>query len=60
MLLAIRGNRAFRATKVSLFGDCWQRMQQSAAAAEPAFLECWFDVETRGRIARVAQRLGEQ
>jgi enoyl-CoA hydratase len=56
--LASRPKRAFVESKRFLFGGVWQEMAGGDAAADAAFLECWFDPETQQRIAGAAGRLG--
>jgi len=56
--LAGRPRRAFVESKRFLFGEAWEAMQQGSPEQDAAFLDCWFEEETRKRIAGVASRLG--
>jgi len=55
--LAGRPRRAFVETKRFLLGHVWQEMRQGSPDEDAAFLECWFEDETRERIAGVASSL---
>jgi enoyl-CoA hydratase len=55
--LARRPRRAFVESKRFLFGDIWKMMAESRPDENDAFLDCWFEDETRGRISDVASRL---
>jgi enoyl-CoA hydratase len=55
--LAGRPRRAFIETKRFLFGAVWETMRQGSADEDAAFLDCWFEDETRERVANVASRL---
>jgi enoyl-CoA hydratase len=55
--LAARPRRAFVESKRFLFGDVWEKMRAGSPQADAAFLDCWFEEETRERIAGVAGRL---
>jgi len=56
--LAGRPRRAFVESKGFLFGEVWEAMRQGSPEKDAAFLDCWFEEETRKRIAGVAGRLG--
>jgi len=55
--LAGRPRRAFVETKRFLLGHVWEQMRQGSPDEDAAFLDCWFEDETRERIARVASHL---
>lgn len=55
--LAGRPRRAFVEAKRFLFGRVWKSMGSGAPDEDEAFLDCWFEKETRKRIAGVASRL---
>ena len=55
--LAGRPRRAFVETKRFLLGHVWEQMRQGSPDEDAAFLDCWFEDETRERIARVANHL---
>jgi enoyl-CoA hydratase len=55
--LARRPRRAFVETKRFLFDDVWQKMRAGSPQADAAFLDCWFEEETRERIAGLSIRL---
>ena len=55
--LAARPQRAFVETKRLLCGRAWAAMGRGEPDADAAFLDCWFEEETRERIAGVASRL---
>ncbi len=55
--LAGRPRRAFVETKRLLLSPVWQAMSEPSPAEDNAFLDCWFDPETRTRIAGVSRRL---
>ncbi len=52
-----RPRRAFVETKRLLLADVWDAMRQGAAETDTAFLDCWFENETRERIVGVARQL---
>ena len=54
-----RPARAYAATKEFLFADVWQNMRDVGPAGDRVFLDCWFDEQTRQRLAEVARSLGE-
>jgi enoyl-CoA hydratase/carnithine racemase len=56
--LASKPRRGFVETKRFLLGDVWAAMGRSAPEESDAFLDCWFEQETRERIRGLAQRLG--
>lgn len=56
--LAGRPRRAFMESKRFLFAHVWEAMRSGSAAEDEAFLDCWFEEETRERIAGVANQLG--
>jgi enoyl-CoA hydratase/carnithine racemase len=56
--LAGRPRRAFVESKRFLFGEAWEAMRRGSPEQDAAFLDCWFEEETRKRIAGVASRLG--
>jgi hypothetical protein len=55
--LAGRPRQAFVESKRFLFGDTWEKMRRGAPDEDAAFLDCWFQKETRVRIAGVAKQL---
>ena len=55
--LAGRPRRAFVKTKRFLLGRVWEEMRQGSPDEDAAFLECWFEDETKERIAGVASSL---
>jgi len=55
--LAGRPRQAFVESKRFLFGDTWEAMRRGAPDEDAAFLDCWFEKETRERIASVASQL---
>jgi len=57
--LAGRPRRAFVESKRFLFGGTWEAMQRGAPDEDAAFLDCWFENETRERIAGVASQLSQ-
>lgn len=56
--LAGRPRRAFVESKRFLFADVWERMRSGFPNEDTAFLDCWFEEDTRERIAGLASRLG--
>jgi enoyl-CoA hydratase len=56
--LASRPRRAFVESKRFLFGEVWEAMGRGSAKEDAAFLDCWFENETKERIAGVARQLG--
>jgi enoyl-CoA hydratase/carnithine racemase len=52
-----RPRRAFVATKRMLLADVWDAMRRGLSEEDAAFLECWFEDETKERIAGVARQL---
>ena len=56
--LSGRPRRAFIESKRFLFGEVWEAMQRGSSEEDAAFLDCWFEEETKKRIAGVASRLG--
>ena len=57
--LAGRPRRAFVETKNFLLGHVWEDMRQGSPDEDAAFLDCWFENETRERIAGVASQLSQ-
>lgn len=55
--LASRPRRAFVESKRFLFGDVWEAMRRGSPEENTAFLDCWFENETKERIAAVARQL---
>jgi len=55
--LASRPRRAFVESKRFLYGDVWAGMGKARKDEDTAFLDCWFESETHGRIAGIAQHL---
>ncbi len=55
--MAGRPRQAFVESKRFLFGDTWEAMRRGAPDEDAAFLDCWFQKETRERIASVASQL---
>ncbi len=55
--LAGRPRRAFVETKCFLLGHVWEDMRRGSPDEDAAFLDCWFEDETRERIAGVASHL---
>ena len=55
--LAGRPRRAFVESKRFLFGEVWEAMRRGSPDEDAAFLDCWFENETRERIAGVASHL---
>lgn len=55
--LAGRPRRAFVETKSFLLGGVWEDMRRGSPEEDAAFLDCWFESETRERIAGVARQL---
>lgn len=55
--LAGRPRRAFVESKRLLLSPVWRAMREPSPAEDDAFLDCWFDPETRKRIAGVSSRL---
>lgn len=55
--LAGRPHRAFVESKRYLYADTWETMRGGAPAEDAAFLDCWFEDETKARIAGVARQL---
>ena len=55
--LAGRPRRAFVESKRFLFAHVWEAMRTGSEAEDEAFLDCWFEDETRQRIAGVANQL---
>ena len=55
--LASRPRYAFVQTKRMLLAAVWEEMGQAASDEDDAFLNCWFEDETRERIVRVSSRL---
>ena len=52
-----RPRRAFVVTKRMLLADVWEAMRRGLSEEDAAFLECWFEDETKERIATVARQL---
>ena len=57
--LAGRPRHAFVESKRFLFGDTWGAMLRGEPDEDAAFLNCWFENETRERIAGVASQLSQ-
>ena len=57
--LAGSPRRAFVETKNFLLGHVWEDMRRGSPDEDAAFLDCWFEDETKQRIAGVASRLGQ-
>jgi enoyl-CoA hydratase/carnithine racemase len=55
--LAGRSRRAFVETKRLLFSEVWETMAAAPTDEDAAFLDCWFEHDTRARISEVAGRL---
>ena len=55
--LASRPRRAFIESKRFLFGEVWEAMRRGSPKEDTAFLDCWFESETKERIAAVARQL---
>jgi enoyl-CoA hydratase len=55
--LASRPRRAFVESKRFLLAEVWERMRRGSPEEDAAFLDCWFEDETRKRIASVASHL---
>jgi len=55
--LASRPRRAFVECKKMLLGDVWEDMRATRPEEAAAFLDCWYEKETRNRIAGVASSL---
>jgi enoyl-CoA hydratase/carnithine racemase len=55
--LAGRPRRAFVECKKMLLGDVWEDMRATRPEETAAFLDCWYEEETRERIAGVANGL---
>ncbi len=55
--LAGRPRQAFVETKRLLLAQVWRAMSEPTPAEDQAFLDCWFDAETRQRFTRVSSRL---
>lgn len=55
--LAGRPRRAFVESKRFLFNEVWEKMREGSPAEDDAFLDCWFEGETKERIAGVARQL---
>ncbi len=51
--------RAYATTKAYLYGDDWRAMENQTDEADRQFLDCWFDDESRRRIAEVVRGLGD-
>lgn len=58
--LGSKSSCAFSTTKRYLYGDCWQQMRQVNESAQDSFLDCWFEGDTKQRMADVVRRLSEQ
>lgn len=55
--LAGRPRRAFVESKKFLLADVWEAMRKGSPKEDAAFLDCWYEDETRERIAGVASQL---
>jgi enoyl-CoA hydratase/carnithine racemase len=55
--LAGRPRRAFVESKRYLFAEVWELMRRGSPSEDAAFLDCWFEEETKERIAGVASHL---
>lgn len=55
--LAGRPRRAYTESKRFLLEEAWEKMRQGTPDEDTAFLDCWFEEETKARIAGVADRL---
>ncbi len=55
--LAGRPRTAFIQTKQMLLSAVWAAMREPRPAEDDAFLDCWFEPETRSRIASMSSRL---
>lgn len=56
--LASKSKTAFAVTKAALYGETWSDMERARSDDEKVFLDCWFQPETRERIAEVVRGLG--
>jgi enoyl-CoA hydratase len=57
--LAARPRRAFVESKRLLFAEVWEAMRRDSPNEDAAFLDCWFESETKERIAGVARSLSD-
>jgi enoyl-CoA hydratase len=55
--LAGRPRRAYVESKRFLLAGVWATMREGSSEEDAAFLDCWFEEETRQRITGVASRL---
>jgi enoyl-CoA hydratase/carnithine racemase len=55
--LAARPRHAFVETKRMLLSAVWEYMDRTVQDEDEAFLNCWFEDETRERMIRVSSRL---
>ena len=55
--LAGRPRRAFVESKKFLLADVWVAMRRGSPEEDATFLDCWYEDETRERIAGVASQL---
>jgi enoyl-CoA hydratase len=55
--LAGRPRRAFVESKRFLLAEVWERMRMGSPEEDAAFLDCWFEDQTRERIVSAASRL---
>jgi enoyl-CoA hydratase len=55
--LAGRPRMAFIQTKRMLLSDVWAAMREHQPAEDEAFLDCWFEPESRSRITGISSRL---
>jgi enoyl-CoA hydratase/carnithine racemase len=55
--LAGRPRTAFIQTKQMLLSAVWAAMREPQPAEDKAFLDCWFEPETRNRITGISSRL---
>jgi len=56
--LGSKSAHAYATTKAYLYGDDWHAMERQGEEADRQFLDCWFEDETRRRIAEVVRGLG--
>jgi enoyl-CoA hydratase/carnithine racemase len=55
--LASRPRAAFVQTKRMLLAGVWATMREPVPAEDEAFLDCWFEPETRSRVIGISSRL---
>jgi enoyl-CoA hydratase len=57
--LATKSRRAYAATKEFMYGEVWRSMSSPTPDEDEVFVNCWFEQDTRQRIAEIARSLSQ-